>query len=163
LAEIIDHPKPEIVKYTVRIIDYCLQICNRDQCLSSIVEMISNTPIFDKMLETITKEKNYCRAIVDYLSIFARIMFCDINIFNNLMKHFGQKCEPPQESILTPMIQTYIDRIDTIGHPKVRKLVGLALSNVMPILNQNTIDLLQGIFVVITDILTEVIESGKKE
>jgi len=33
----------------------------------------------------------------------------------------------------------------------------------MPILNQNTIDLLQGIFVVITDILTEVIESGKKE
>jgi len=41
--------------------------------------------------------------------------------------------------------------------------VGLALSNILPILNQDTIDQLQGIFVVISDILTEVLESGKKE
>jgi len=163
LSEIIDHPKPEIVKYTVRIINYCLQICNRDQCFTSIVEVITNTPIFDKMLDIIMKEKSYSRTIVDYLSIFARIMLYDVNIFNNLMKHYGQKCEPPQESILKPMIQTFVDKIDTIGHPKVRKLVGLALSNIMPILNQNTIDQLQGIFVVISDILTEVLESGKKD
>jgi len=163
LSEVIDHPKPEIVKHTVRIIDYSVQICNRNQCLSSIIEVITNTLVFEKMLETIIKEKGYCRAIVDYLSVFARIMLCDVNIFVNLMKHFGQKCEPPQDSILKPMIQTYVDRIDTIGHPKVRKLVGLALSNILPILNQDTIDQLQGIFVVMSDILTEILESGKKD
>jgi len=163
IAEVIDHPKPEIVKHCVRIIDYSLQICNRDQCFSSIIEVITNTPIIDKILETIMKEKGYCRAIVDYLSVFARIMLCDVNIFNNLMKHYGQKCEPPQESIFKPMIKTFVDRIDTIGHPKVRKLVGLALSNILPIINEDTIDQLQGIFVVMSDILTEVLETGKKD
>jgi len=39
-------------------------------------------------------------------------MLCDVNIFNNLMKHYGQKCDPPQESILKPMIQTFVDRVN---------------------------------------------------
>ncbi|KAL6626092.1 ARM repeat-containing protein [Neocallimastix sp. 'constans'] len=163
LSEVIDHPKPEIVKHTVRIIDFSLQICHHNQCLPSIIEVMMNTPIFEKMLETIMKEKGYCLAIVDYLSIFARIMLCDANIFLNLMKHLGQKCEPPQDSILKPMLQTYVDRIDTIGHPRIRKLVGLALSNILPILNQDTIDQLQGIFVIMSDILIEVLDSGKKD
>ena len=38
-------------------------------------------------------------------------MLCDANIFLNLMKHLGQKCEPPQDSILKPMLQTYVDRV----------------------------------------------------
>jgi len=41
-------------------------------------------------------------------------MLCDVNIFNNLMKHYGQKCDPPQESILKPVIQTFVDRVTII-------------------------------------------------
>ncbi|ORX77141.1 hypothetical protein BCR32DRAFT_283464, partial [Anaeromyces robustus] len=161
LSEVIDHPKPEIVKYTVRIIDFCIQIGHRDHCLPSIVEVITTTTVIDKMLDTIMKEDEYCRAVVDYLSLFSRIMFYDVNLFIQLMKHYGQKYD--QDSILKPMLQIYVDRIDTVGHPKVRKLVGLALSNIIPSLNQDTLDQLQGIFVVMSDILTEVLESGKKD
>ncbi|KAJ3380752.1 Importin-11 [Lobulomyces angularis] len=132
LSQLIGSLKPEASKSILHLLDVTIQVCSRDlNLLKPLEEVLSSTGLLTKLLELILLNEEMGFILCSYLSIFARLTLFDANFCITFCKYSGGLLNPPLESVLPMLINAWVEKFDSMAHPKERKLSALALASLL--------------------------------
>eukprot|EP01117_Protostelium_nocturnum_P019129 TRINITY_DN8201_c0_g1_i1.p1 TRINITY_DN8201_c0_g1~~TRINITY_DN8201_c0_g1_i1.p1 ORF type:complete len:1015 (+),score=363.64 TRINITY_DN8201_c0_g1_i1:126-3170(+) len=83
-------------------------------------------PVLHQILKQILSGKESSLLVVNYLVIFGRILVARPDLFLELFSRIGG------QTILIPFIEVWLEKMDSMGQPKIRKLSALSLCNLLP-------------------------------
>ncbi|KAF9097464.1 hypothetical protein BGX29_008072 [Mortierella sp. GBA35] len=114
--------------------------------------------LLNKVLSIIMAKKETNVVLTQYLCFFARLAVDDAGYLSNAVSNAGQQFGQP--SLLTMLIDLWMEKFDNISHPKHRKLHAMALTAMMRTTEATVLEYLPRLVCIWGDVLNEVNENG---
>ncbi|KAG0204332.1 Importin-11 [Mortierella sp. NVP41] len=121
-------------------------------------DLYISSGLLNKVLSIIMAKKETNVVLTQYLCFFARLAVDDAGYLSNAVSNAGQQFGQP--SLLTMLIDLWMEKFDNISHPKHRKLHAMALTAMMRTTEATVLEYLPRLVCIWGDVLNEVNENG---
>ncbi|KAF9087787.1 Importin-11 [Mortierella sp. AD031] len=121
-------------------------------------DLYISSGLLNKVLSIIMAKKETNVVLTQYLCFFARLAVDDPGYLSNAVSNAGQQFGQP--SLLTMLIDLWMEKFDNISHPKHRKLHAMALTAMMRTTEATVLEYLPRLVCIWGDVLNEVNENG---
>lgn len=108
----------------LKLTDISLQSCNSANCLPALFQVMYAEGLFNKLLYVILGEDEVDSIVVGFLVLLSRMIMYDPNSIVQIMHSIGS-------DVLERLLAVYIQRYDSLGHIKQRKMSALALASLL--------------------------------
>ncbi|KAG0167898.1 hypothetical protein DFQ30_005539 [Apophysomyces sp. BC1015] len=115
--------------------------------------------LLDNILHTFLQDQMYGYALMNYMSLFARLAIEDATLLENYIQLAGQKLYPSSSDFLGEVLDKWLEKFDNISHPRTRKLVCMAFTNMLRTNHPSMLARLPNLMAIWMDVVTEIKES----
>lgn len=148
--------KPAASNSLLKCVDTILRCCHSANCFNAIGQVIYSGPLIGKLLQVVLEGTELSHIIVGYIMILNRLIIYDVDLFANVLisnnpHHF------------TRFLDMIIDKYDSMGQGKQRKMTGIAIAELLGTGNQMVLAKLEALFVILTSIGVELNGLDKQE
>ncbi|KAI9008994.1 armadillo-type protein [Phycomyces nitens] len=159
LASYVGNSKAEVASNIVSTADLALMSVPIQMCGDALVQ----SGLLGSVLQTFIQEELYAYALMNYMSLFARLAIYDANLVIQFIQMAGQQLKPASTDFLGDLLDSWMDKFDNLSHPRTRKLTCMAFTNMVRTGNQTVLSRLPAIFPIWTDVLAETADPDSKE
>ncbi|KAK9465312.1 armadillo-type protein [Lipomyces arxii] len=127
IASFIGNLKIEACHIVTHIIEVFIQTLPIDAYMISLVD----TGLLSRMTDAVFDSYESSINVTRYLTIFARLTLCDVKAVVWFCEVYGASRVPPQATCLSALLDTWVEKIENMGHPRMRKLTAMALDMIL--------------------------------
>ncbi|TPX38440.1 hypothetical protein SeMB42_g06738 [Synchytrium endobioticum] len=160
-----DALKPEAGSAVLHCVDVILQACAAAQppLTSAIHGIATSTGVLDRIVTTVLQKTELGYIITGYLNTLARMTINDHANMIDALSSMNVVGAESSGSVLGAILDYWIEKMDSMGHPKQRKLTAMACGTLLGTGNPIVMARIQGIFVVLSSAVADMKESDHNE
>jgi hypothetical protein len=156
-TDMLSDMRSEGIVMIMRMVEMCLRALPG----SSGAELVQ--PMLARIIESVYQGEEYPMVMSMYLSIVARVLLCSRESFGQGLSRVAESVGGTQESVLSKVLDVWLDKMSLVTQPERRKLLGLALASLLTAQSSPVIDHFCGILLNITEVLNDITKTDNTQ